>query len=277
MAPFERSDAVGASTPVKPGFRMTCLNRLAVGFALVVASGVPSSWQQTSTDVRVQLRNIAAQAGVRFVHQHSPTPAQVLRRKCARRACRLRLQRRRPPRHLLHERRARRRRSRRAPPAYANRLYRNDGDMRFTDVTDAAGVRGVGYAMGAAAADYDNDGDVDLFVAGVRQNQLLRNRGDGRFEDETKRAGIASGDWAVAAAGSTTTTTAASISSSCSTCSGRPRHESLLRRSGARYPDLLPSTRLRGPAEPPVSEPRRRDVRGRLGARGSRCRMSGRA
>ncbi len=80
---------------------------------------------------------------------------------------------------------------------YWNRLYRNDGNLRFTDVTDAAGVRGVGYAMGAAAADYDNDGDIDLFVAGVRQNQLLRNRGDGRFEDITKQSGIASGDWAV--------------------------------------------------------------------------------
>ena len=84
-------------------------------------------------------------------------------------------------------------------PEYANRLYRNDGDMRFTDVTAAAGVAGVGYAMGAAAGDYDNDGHVDLFVAGVRRNQLLRNRGDGRFEDVTARAGIASGDWAVAA------------------------------------------------------------------------------
>jgi hypothetical protein len=82
--------------------------------------------------------------------------------------------------------------------SYANRLYRNDGNMRFSDVTDAAGVRGVGYAMGAAAADYDNDGDVDLFVAGVRQNQLLRNRGDGRFEDVIKQSGIASGEWAVA-------------------------------------------------------------------------------
>lgn len=82
--------------------------------------------------------------------------------------------------------------------AQFNRLFRNDGNMRFTDVTDAAGVRGLGYAMGAAAADYDNDGHVDLFVAGVRQNQLLRNRGDGRFEDVTKQAGIASGDWAVA-------------------------------------------------------------------------------
>jgi hypothetical protein len=79
-----------------------------------------------------------------------------------------------------------------------NRLYRNDGNMRFTDVTDAAGVRGVGYAMGVAAADYDNDGHVDLFVAGVRDNQLLRNRGDGRFEDVTKQSGITSGEWGVA-------------------------------------------------------------------------------
>src|SRR3954447_14743124 len=81
---------------------------------------------------------------------------------------------------------------------YANRLYRNDGNMRFTDVTDAAGVQGDGYAMGAAAADFDNDGDVDLFVAGVRRNQLLRNRGDGRFEDVIGQSGIASGEWAVA-------------------------------------------------------------------------------
>lgn len=84
--------------------------------------------------------------------------------------------------------------------AYANRLFRNDGGMRFTDMTDAAGVRGVGYAMGAATGDYDNDGHVDLFVAGVRANQLLRNRGDGRFEDVTARSGIASGNWAVGGA-----------------------------------------------------------------------------
>jgi hypothetical protein len=81
--------------------------------------------------------------------------------------------------------------------SYANRLYRNDGGMKFTDVTAAAGVAGAGYAMGAAAADYDNDGDVDLFVAGVRRNQLLRNTGQGRFEDLTAPAGIVSGEWAV--------------------------------------------------------------------------------
>jgi enediyne biosynthesis protein E4 len=83
-------------------------------------------------------------------------------------------------------------------PADSNRLYRNDGNMRFTDVTESAGVKGLGYAMGTAAADYDNDGRIDLFVAGVRQNQLLHNRGDGGFDDVTTRAGIASGEWSVA-------------------------------------------------------------------------------
>ncbi len=80
-----------------------------------------------------------------------------------------------------------------------NRLYRNDGDMHFTDVTEAAGVRGVGYAMGVAAGDFDNDGHVDLFVTGVRRNQLLRNRGDGRFDDVTESSKIASGEWGAAA------------------------------------------------------------------------------
>jgi len=83
--------------------------------------------------------------------------------------------------------------------AYANRLYRNDGGLKFTDVTSTAGVAGVGYAMGAAAADYDNDGHIDLFVAGVGRSQLLHNRGDGTFEDVTDRTGIGSGEWAAAA------------------------------------------------------------------------------
>ena len=83
-------------------------------------------------------------------------------------------------------------------PAYFNRLYRNDGGMRFTDVTAETGTAGAGYSMGAAAGDYDNDGHADLFVAGVRRNQLLRNAGNGRFEDVTARAGITSDEWAVA-------------------------------------------------------------------------------
>lgn len=58
---------------------------------------------------------------------------------------------------------------------YANRLYRNLGNMRFEDVTAAAGLAGEGFSIGAAAADFDNDGWVDLFVAGAGKNLLYRN------------------------------------------------------------------------------------------------------
>ena len=76
--------------------------------------------------------------------------------------------------------------------SFYNRLYRNNGDTTFTDVTAAAGVRGAGFATGVAAADYDNDGFADLFIAGVNRNILFRNRGDGTFEDLTQKAGLAS-------------------------------------------------------------------------------------
>jgi enediyne biosynthesis protein E4 len=85
-------------------------------------------------------------------------------------------------------------------PNYWNRLYRNLGGFRFEDVTEKAGVAGAGYSMGAAAADYDNDGHVDLFVAGVGRNILYHNRGDGTFEDVTAQAGITSGPWSIGAA-----------------------------------------------------------------------------
>ena len=68
---------------------------------------------------------------------------------------------------------------------FHNRLFRNDGNWKFTDVTSQAGLAGAGYSMGAAAADFDNDGHPDLFVAGV-----YRNRGDGTFEDITGKSGI---------------------------------------------------------------------------------------
>ena len=84
-------------------------------------------------------------------------------------------------------------------PEYSNRLFRNLGNMRFEDVTETAGVAGRGYSMGVAAADFDNDGQADLFVAGVFQNTLFRNLGDGTFEDVTARSGISSEEWAVAA------------------------------------------------------------------------------
>src|SRR3984893_9146071 len=84
-------------------------------------------------------------------------------------------------------------------PKFFNRLYRNDGGMRFTDVTSEAGVAGAGYSMGTAAADYNNDGHTDLFVAGVYRNILYRNQGNGKFEDVTEAAGIKHDKWSVAA------------------------------------------------------------------------------
>lgn len=88
---------------------------------------------------------------------------------------------------------------RKESPKYWNRLFRNEGGMRFKDVTEEAGVASEGYSMGAAAGDYNNDGHVDLFVAGVNRNILYRNLGNGRFEDVTEKAGIKSDKWAVAA------------------------------------------------------------------------------
>jgi enediyne biosynthesis protein E4 len=84
-------------------------------------------------------------------------------------------------------------------PQFSNRLFRNEGGMRFTDVTREAGVAGTGYSMGCAVGDYDNDGHADLFVAGVYRNILYRNLGNGRFEDVTDQAGIKSDKWSVAA------------------------------------------------------------------------------
>jgi hypothetical protein len=66
--------------------------------------------------------------------------------------------------------------------AGGNVLYRNDGALRFTDVTAAAAVAGSGWSCGAAAADFDNDGDTDLYVTRFGANLLYRNRGDGTFE-----------------------------------------------------------------------------------------------
>ena len=75
-------------------------------------------------------------------------------------------------------------------PSYYNRLFRNNGDGTFTDVTESAGLQGIGYSMGVAAGDYDNDGFVDLYVTGFNHNQLFHNNGDGTFTDVTAKAGV---------------------------------------------------------------------------------------
>jgi hypothetical protein len=91
-------------------------------------------------------------------------------------------------------------------PQHKSRLYRNNGNLTFTDVTDRAGVGGSGYGIGVAVGDYDNDGRPDLYVANVNSNQLFHNNGDGTFSDVTRAAGVAGGAyegrkmWSVAAA-----------------------------------------------------------------------------
>lgn len=77
---------------------------------------------------------------------------------------------------------------------FGNVLYRND-DGNFIDITDAAGVGDRGYGHGVAAGDYDNDGDVDLYVANLRANVLYRNEGDGTFIDVSLAAGVAIEQW----------------------------------------------------------------------------------
>jgi len=81
-----------------------------------------------------------------------------------------------------------------------DRLYRNNGDGKFTDVTARAGFHLHSYGMGAAAADYDNDGRVDLYVTGVGGNVLYRNNGDGTFTDVTAKSGVVGSGWSTSAA-----------------------------------------------------------------------------
>src|SRR5499433_1635156 len=79
-------------------------------------------------------------------------------------------------------------------------LYRNNGDGTFTDVTDKAGVGDVGWGMGAAVGDYNNDGFDDLYVTCLGQDHLFRNNGDGTFADVTQTAGVSDPRWSTGAA-----------------------------------------------------------------------------
>ena len=83
-------------------------------------------------------------------------------------------------------------------PSPGNMLYRNDGNGGFTDVTTASGTGDTRYGMAAATADYDNDGDQDLYVANFGADVLYRNNGDGTFTDVTEAAGINNELWGVA-------------------------------------------------------------------------------
>jgi enediyne biosynthesis protein E4 len=85
-------------------------------------------------------------------------------------------------------------------PKYWNRLYHQKIDGTFEDVTEKAGLQGVGYGMGVAAGDYDNDGFEDLFVTAYGGNRLYHNNGNGTFTDVTEQAGVAGSGWSTSAA-----------------------------------------------------------------------------
>ena len=82
----------------------------------------------------------------------------------------------------------------------ANVLYRNNGNGTFTDITETAGVGDRGYGMGCVFADYDGDGNIDLYVTNYGANVLYRNNGDGTFRDVTATAGVACELWSTGAA-----------------------------------------------------------------------------
>ena len=75
-------------------------------------------------------------------------------------------------------------------PKYSNRLFENDGNGNFTDVTAKAGLAGAGFDNGIAIGDYDNDGYKDIFVGGVHEQPLYHNNGNGTFTDVTAKAGL---------------------------------------------------------------------------------------
>lgn len=81
----------------------------------------------------------------------------------------------------------------------SGRLYRNLGSGTFADVTEKAGVGSAVYGSGCSAADYDNDGFVDLYLLNYGANTLYRNKGDGTFEDVSKKSGLDDARWSVSA------------------------------------------------------------------------------
>jgi enediyne biosynthesis protein E4 len=168
---------------------------LALPFAASLAAARSAPPESAAGGIR--LKDVAREAGVDFVHENSPTPRKHLIETMPGGVAVLdydgdgRLD-------IFFTNGAAIPSLEKDAPRYSNRLFRNEGGMKFRDVTEAALLRGSGYAMAAAVGDYDNDGDADLFVGGVHRQALYRNTG-GRFEEVAAKAGVTSDQWVVGA------------------------------------------------------------------------------
>jgi hypothetical protein len=171
--------------------------RFAVLVAVALAAARPAPPADPVDRARILLKDVAREAGVDFVHQNSPSPRKHLIETMPGGVAILDYDGDGRP-DIFFTNGAAVPSLEKDAPRYANRLFRNEGGMRFRDATDAAGLGGAGYSMAAAVGDYDNDGRPDLFVGGVHRQFLYHNAG-GRFEDLTERAGLRSDQWAVGA------------------------------------------------------------------------------
>ncbi len=226
----------------------------------------------------MHFRNVAQASGVRFVHHYSRDAGPVLRRERARVASRSSTTTATAVPTSSSRTAPIRRRSKRAPPRYANRLYRNDGQFRFTDVTDG----------GRRAGDRLRDGRGGRGLRQRRPRRSLRGRrprsnqlcataatADSKTSPPARASPAATGP--SRPAGSTTTTTAGWICWSSTTCSGRRTPTGRAAIQVAAIAIYCHPRAFQGLPRPPVPQPRRRHVRRRLGARRPSRRTSARA
>jgi hypothetical protein len=183
---------------LRPVFSLALAAGLTIQILATTAPDGRSARQQPKNPSPIHFRNVAAAAGLNFVLENHPTPDKHMIETMTGGIAVFDYDGDgRPDIYFVNG--AAIPSLEKESPEYFNRLFRNLGGMKFADVTAEAGVAGAGYSMGAAAADFDNDGHVDLFVSGVYRNILYRNLGNGRFEDVTAKSGIKSDRWSVAA------------------------------------------------------------------------------
>ena len=215
------------------------------------------------------------QAGIRFIHDRGSTPEHHLPEIMGVGTGLARLRQRRLDGPL---RRAGRPVSRqpgaRRPP---DRLYRNNGDGTFTDVTEKAGLSDSAYGMGAAAADYDNDGFVDLYVTNYgRRHPVPQQRRTARSPTSRRRPESPARAWARARHGATSTATDTSTSSSPSTPTTRKDKDLFCGDRDDGRARLLPAHPVRRHPQRPLPQQRQRDVHRRHPGGGPRQRPSAR-